>query len=144
MRRTLRELKEQTIPEEEHEWDKRKIAFAVAFAVFLIGVEYYFNVFSAGKEAITSVLGVEFKRPEVKRPAVSNNNQKGKPPSIQEIKSAVESKVEDIQKEVKNLDFNEIASSSPQIQKIIKDIKALEKYPSNQAKQICENICKSL
>lgn len=143
MRRTLRELKDQAIPEEEHEWDKKKIAVAVVFAVLFIGVGYYLNWFNAGKEALTSVLGVEFKRPEVKRtePKKIGDVQ---PPSIEEVKSAVQSKVEDIQKDVKSLDFNEIASSSPQIQKIINDIKALEKYPSNQAKQICENICKSL
>jgi hypothetical protein len=34
----------------------------------------------------------------------------------------------------------EIASSSPQMQKILNDIKSLEQYPANQAKEFCRQI----
>src|SRR4030065_2460583 len=45
---------------------------------------------------------------------------------VNEIKSAVEDKIGVIQEEAKDIDLAEVASSSPQIQKIIKDLKSLE------------------
>jgi hypothetical protein len=35
----------------------------------------------------------------------------------------------------------EVASSSPQVQKILNDIKALQQYPANQIKDLCRKIC---
>ena len=63
---------------------------------------------------------------------------------VNEIKSAVEDKIEVIQEEAKDIDLAEVASSSPQIQKIIKDLKSLENYPADQAKSLCEKICSGL
>ncbi|OGH06412.1 MAG: hypothetical protein A2W22_06425 [Candidatus Levybacteria bacterium RBG_16_35_11] len=63
---------------------------------------------------------------------------------VNEIKSAVEDKIGVIQEEAKDIDLAEVASSSPQIQKIIKDLKSLENYPADQAKSLCEKICSGL
>jgi len=43
-----------------------------------------------------------------------------------------------IQKELSKLPLSEIATSSPQIQKIIHDLQTL---PREQAKIICQNLC---
>ncbi|MFH1186754.1 MAG: hypothetical protein V1697_01115 [Candidatus Levyibacteriota bacterium] len=66
------------------------------------------------------------------------------PEEIPDIKKAVQEKVESIKKEALKIDVIEIASSSPQVQKVINDLKDLEKYPSSQAKSMCNNICDSL
>lgn len=60
------------------------------------------------------------------------------------IRETVEDRLESIKEEVMDLKPLDIATSSPQVQKIIKDIQSLEQYPRNQAKEICEDICKSL
>lgn len=49
-----------------------------------------------------------------------------------------------IQQEINGLPFAEVASSSPEIQKLLHDVQGLSKYPVGQAKMICENICKSI
>lgn len=53
-------------------------------------------------------------------------------------------KLNGIKEEVDSIDIAEIASSSPQIQKVISDLKNLQNLPENQAKEACYNICKSL
>lgn len=49
-----------------------------------------------------------------------------------------------IKAEVMGLDIQEVASSSPQVQKLINDIKGFKDLPKNQAKQFCEQVCSGL
>ncbi|OGH08692.1 MAG: hypothetical protein A2152_00705 [Candidatus Levybacteria bacterium RBG_16_35_6] len=63
---------------------------------------------------------------------------------VKEIKGAVSEQIETIQEEAKNIDLAEVASSSPQVQKIINDIKSIENYPSDKAKSLCEQVCSGL
>lgn len=56
----------------------------------------------------------------------------------------VSEKLEALKKEAGKIDVDQIASSSPQIQKVLNDLKALEKVPQNQAKNMCLNICNTL
>ncbi len=49
-----------------------------------------------------------------------------------------------IKQNVDNLNVVDVATSSPQIQKLINDIKSLENVPKNQAKGACERICQGL
>lgn len=53
-------------------------------------------------------------------------------------------KLEVVIKEVLHLELDDIASSSPQIQRVLGEIKALGKYPRNQAKDLCQKICSGL
>lgn len=57
------------------------------------------------------------------------------------VQEALSEKLQSLKKEVTGLNIVEIASSSPQVQKILNDIKTLEQYPVNQAKEICRQIC---
>ena len=57
------------------------------------------------------------------------------------MQKAVAEKIESLKQDVRGLNIVEIASSSPQVQKILNDIKFLEQYPANQAKEICKKIC---
>lgn len=65
-------------------------------------------------------------------------------PSASNIPNSLQQKLDYIKQEVSKLDIKDIASSSPQVQKLIKDLNSLKEYPSNQAKEICEKICSSL
>lgn len=56
----------------------------------------------------------------------------------------LQQKLADIQQQVSKLNIADIASASPQVQKLIKDLNALKDYPSNQAKDICQKICSGL
>lgn len=59
-------------------------------------------------------------------------------------KELVEQKLEEVKKQVGTLSITEIASSSPQIQKVLQDLKSLEEYPHNQVKETCLKLCGSL
>lgn len=65
-------------------------------------------------------------------------------PSASHLQNSLQQKLDSIKQEASKLDIAEIASSSPQIQKLIKDLNALKDYPSNQIKDVCQNICNSL
>lgn len=57
------------------------------------------------------------------------------------VQEALKEKIEDIKKDVEGINVVDIASSSPQIQKILNDVRALEQYPKNQFQDICKKIC---
>ncbi|MCL4353061.1 hypothetical protein M1615_01150 [Patescibacteria group bacterium] len=66
------------------------------------------------------------------------------PPSSENIQSSLKDRVSQLKQEVSNLNVLEVASSSSQVQKVLQDVKSLEQYPHNQAKEACLNICNSL
>ena len=65
-------------------------------------------------------------------------------PSTSKLQNSLQQKLDSIKQEVSKIDIAEIASSSPQIQKLIKDLNALKDYPGNQIKDICQKICSGL
>ena len=60
------------------------------------------------------------------------------------LEGVVQKQIESIKKEVNTINIAEIASSSSQIQKIINDVKSLEKLPQSQVKDACFRICGGL
>jgi hypothetical protein len=119
-------------PREELQWDKKKILLFLIAAVLLIGI---------GFEAKDVILGtniapsVSIPKPDVKGAAtqVSSN-----------IKNSVQDQLDNLKTEAQNVDLVQIASSSPQVQKVINDLKAVQDYPKNQLKATCEQICNGL
>lgn len=119
---------------EEFEWNKRRIAIGLIILTALVigAVELKGYLSGTGK----NVLGESAvpKSSEVKKPDV-------KAPDIQ---TEIGPKIEEIKKNIENLDANEIASSSPQIQKVLQDIQGIKDLPANQAKDACLKICGGL
>ncbi len=117
----------------EESWNKKRILIAT-LAVFTIGGAVYTfrgsifpNFFSSNnKQEMPS-----------KESVLSTKSE----PSVQE---ALGKQIESIKKEINTINIDEIASSSPQIQKIINDVKSLEKLPQSQLKNACLNICGGL
>lgn len=112
-------------------WNKKRI-FAALFLVILLAVGLYFfrtRIFGLiSFDHLISVKGV-------------NTKEDNKDFNIQQ---AVKDSLFKLKQEVSGLDIVEIASSSPQVQKIINDIKALQQIPNNQVKNICKTFCGGL
>jgi hypothetical protein len=118
-------------PKEPEQWDKKKILLFLIAAVVLIGI---------GFEVKDLVLGTNIK-PSA---SVTKPDIKGAATQIApNIKNSVQDQLNNLKTEAQNVDLVEIASSSPQVQKVINDLKALQNYPKNQVKATCEQICNS-
>jgi hypothetical protein len=112
-------------------WNKKRIFIAIFLLLLLAIGGYLFKTRILG--ANSSQLGESVKgiaTEEIASPEVKTN-----------IQEAVREKIDNLKQEVSGLDIVEIASSSPQVQKILNDIKSLEQYPTNQLKEICRKIC---
>jgi len=117
----------------EESWNKKRI-FAAIFLIVLLAIGGY--LFK------TRVLDTDLSPQNLKsvKGKASKEERKKEDLGIQ-IQEAVKEKINSLKQEASSLNIAEVASSSPQIQKIINDIKALEQYPTNQAKEICKQIC---
>lgn len=116
-------------------YDKKKIAVAIVI-VFLV-----FGAFIAFKQ-------MYFPTPrKVTAPSVEGMQTSNSPsktsfslPNVNDLQG----KVNEIKDQVSHIDVAEIASSSPQVQDIIKQINNLPNLPRNVAKQVCQELCKKL
>lgn len=122
---TVREVKT------NKEWDIKKLILVSLFLAGILAVFLFFKFyfFADSNKALKEVKGQE------SRSRVINTDN---------IQEAVKGQMDSIKEQAENINITDIATSSPQVQKIIKDIQALENYPSNQARSMCENLCKSL
>ncbi|MBI2028280.1 MAG: hypothetical protein HYT07_01595 [Candidatus Levybacteria bacterium] len=119
-------------------WNKKRIFIAI-FLIILLGIGTYF--------LITKILEGKINFFNAK-PSESPKSVKGisvveDKPSF-DIEKALKEKIDELKKEASKIDVEEIASSSPQIQKLIKDLNSLKEYPTNQAKEICQKVCSGL
>lgn len=115
-------------------WNKKRIFIAVFLLTLLVLGGYFFKTKVLNEDSAQiakSVKGTNI---------IDNNIEPDLKTNIQE---AVKEKINNLKQEVSSLDILEIASSSPQVQKILRDIKSLEQYPVNQARDMCKKICES-
>lgn len=115
---------------QDEEWDKKKIAAALVALLALLGTGAYYANTHIFKQSTPTVASIK------KDVAGAETSIKLSLP-----KEELQNKLEDIKEQVTNINVLEIASSSPQIQKVLNDIKSLESYPRNQAKEMCKKIC---
>lgn len=116
--------------EDQRDWDRKKILIAFIVLVFLA-----FAAFSQ-KDSLLPVEDIDVKgvseSVREQNPEVSNATQRAR------------DRIDEIKEDVNNLNIVDVATSSPQIQKVINDIKVLENLPRDQAKSACEKICSGL
>jgi len=118
----------------EWQWDKKRILIISFFALVLGLIAWELKgVLIPGS---SSILGEKSQIGRVEKPDI-------KAPSIN-FSADVGSKVEDIKENIENLSPEEIASSSPQIQKVLNDIGQIRNLPINQAREACLKVCSSL
>ena len=125
-------------------WNKKKILITLLIVVLLIGFGAKTFVLSKNKDFFSvhtvptflkSVMGVNTQKDKEKGESTKKNT------SSLPIQAVIKEKLDDLKKEVNSLNVVDIASSSPQIQKIINDLNSLKEYPANEAKEICKQIC---
>jgi len=117
---------------QEESWNKKRIFIAISLLVLLIAGGYLFK---------TRVLSIDSSQVEKSVKGISAREENTELEFKVSVQEAVKEKIDSIKQEVSGLDVLEIASSSPQVQKILKDIKSLEQYPKNQLQEICRQIC---
>jgi hypothetical protein len=118
-------------PKDEVQWDKKKIILFTIAAIALISI---------GFEAKDLILGKSISAPV----AVSTRDVKGTATQVlPDIKNSVQSQLDTLKQEAQGIDLVQIASSSPQVQKVVNDLRALQDYPKNQVKATCQQICNS-
>ncbi len=117
--------------------DKKRI-FILVFIIIIVGLlGYSAKTLLLGKNKF-NLLGKSVK-------GISTQKQENASlPSASSLQNSLQQKLGDIQQQVSKLDIADIASSSPQVQKLINDLNALKEYPSNQIKDICQKFCSGL
>lgn len=118
-------------------WNFRRIIFAVLSFVIIIGTGLFFldkefKNFSADKKTVESkVLGL------------TEENKSGKEEiNLPFEKKDVENVVTQIKENIETITPESIASASPEIQKVLNDIKAIENYKKEPVNVICDIVCK--
>ena len=123
---------------EESQWDKRKIILFSIAVVALLGIGYELRAMVLN---INSQVPVDSKvktQPGVKGASTQNQSP------VQDFKQNVQNQISGLKNEAQNINLIDIASSSPQVQKVIRDLKALQNYPSDQLKETCQKVCNGL
>ncbi len=122
--------------DQEFEWDKKRILIGLGILTVVVIAGFELKGLFLNKNG--NVLGETDinKSSEIEKPEV-------RPPNIN-FKSEVDSTIADIKKNIGQLDTREIASSSPQIQKVLQDIQGIKDLPSSQAKEMCLKICSGI
>ena len=122
--------------EQDFEWDKKRILIGLSiFAVIVIAAFELKGLFLNKNGNVLGETNIN-RSSEIEKPNV-------KPPNIN-FKSEVGSTIADIKKNIGQLDTREVASSSPQIQKVLQDIQGIKDLPSSQAKEMCLKICSGI
>ena len=116
------------VTKQESEWDKKRIILVTIIVIILLIL---------GFSAKNAILGSSYNKPLVSQSITTSN-----PPLS--IKKSAQDQIYALKQEASNINLVDVATSSPQVQKIINDLKAIKDYPNNQLKQTCINLCSKL
>jgi hypothetical protein len=116
-------------------WSILKISVAVFIVIAGIVAFFYFNKSARDMFLPTSVTHMQVKGVSTEK--VATNSSRLSPKSVQD-------KINEIKKEIQNINVVDVTTHSPQAQKVMNDLKSLEGVPGTQAKNVCESICKGL
>lgn len=123
-------------------WDKKKIVLTILISILLVvgglGLKKYVLGEATQGEILQNSESKDVKGANVSAaPTISL-------PSARQIGEGVGQNINNIKQEINNMNVADLATTSPQVKKILDDIKALPNYPANQAKEICLNLCNGL
>ena len=124
----MKEAKKEVI-----EWDRKRIILFTFGLVLLLGI---------GLVVKDMMLGSKTSNTSSAATSVKGANTEISP--LPDIKQGIQNQIDSLKTEAQNIDLIDVATSSPQVQKVINDLKAIQDYPKNQLKQTCENICNKL
>ncbi|OGH37537.1 MAG: hypothetical protein A3B44_03005 [Candidatus Levybacteria bacterium RIFCSPLOWO2_01_FULL_38_21] len=112
----------------EESWNKKKVGITLIILLLLVGSAVYL---------LRNSLFFDTKSERAQ-------NQKVLSASDQSLEDIIQRQVQAIKQQAANINVEEIASSSPQIQNLINDLKALQNLPSSKVKEACFKICSGL
>ena len=115
------------------EWDKLKIALFTILVFLLLFAGYQIKTLTLNQNQNPST-AVET---NVKESPMVNSNT----PSF---KNTIQQNIEDLKKEAGSINVEDLATSSPQVQKVINDLKSLQNLPQSRLKEACFKICNGL
>lgn len=121
-------------------WNKKRVIFAILVILFLIigGLELKAYVLDSDNSNSVSNPKADVRGTNVSpSPTIDL-------PSAESIGQGAIQNLNNIKQEINNINVQDLATSSPQIQKIVNDIKALPSVPGQQAKDICLKVCNGL
>lgn len=129
---------EHSIEVQESEWDKKRIILGVFALVIVLGGALY------GAKVLGLTETPDSQSTKSVAAAETQATQTVSHVSTGDIKQTIDTQIASLQQQVQQLSPQDLASSSPQVQKIMQDIKALQAYPHDQAKQYCLSLCNGL
>ena len=129
-------MKKENEVEQNQEWDLKRIV--IAAALIIVGVVVVLDVKHSFLDQNQGILGaaIQNKPVEVIKPNIKSPNLN--------VSSQIGDKIDQIKSNVSNIDPAQIATSSPQIQKVLRDIQGIKDLPADQAKQQCLKICSGI
>jgi flagellar basal body-associated protein FliL len=128
-------MKEQK-KKEEVVWDKKKIIMFLVVVFFILIGAYELKLMILGEDLGPKALENSYQQ-NVRGVSIQE-------PPQESLRTNVQEQINNLKEDAQNINVVEIASSSPQVQKIINDLKAIQNYPSNQIKEVCEKVCSGL
>jgi hypothetical protein len=127
-RKIIKEIKDADVKEAEivTSWSKKKIAVAIFLVIVLIFVGVY-----GVKSLIDNTNRVLEEKVSQERPQLPLPNQKN-----------IEGIISNAKNNLSKIDADNVASSQPQIQKVIDDLRQLTTASASAKSLICGTICK--
>ena len=121
---------EQKQTKKKEEWDKKKIILVSVLVFVSLTLGYLLKDY---------LLGTPLKNNQV----TFSKKVKGLSAQI-DFRKNVGEQINNLKNEAQSINLADVATSSPQIQKVINDLKAIQNYPNNQIKDACMRICGNL
>jgi len=127
----------------EESWNKKRIFLGLSILVILIASLVTFKILVLDKNQNFSQGLVKKTATAIKGANTSVNTPKNDS-AISGLKINIQDQINAIKQEASGIDIAEIATSSPQVQKVLKDIQAIQNLPKDKAKSFCEQVCSGL
>ena len=127
----------------EESWNKKRIIIGLVFLFAAVAGLTAFKVLVLDKNQNFPQAFVKNTVTTVKG-ANTSENIPGNDSTVSGLETNIQDQINTIKQEASNINLTEIATSSPQVQKVIDDIKSIQNLQRSQAKSFCEQVCSGL
>lgn len=127
----------------EETWNKKRLFLgAIALILLIAGlVSFKILVLDINQNSSQKPISKSSKSVKGESTDVNSSSQEN---AASGLKNNIQDQLNAIKQEASSINLAEVATSSPQVQKVIDDIKSIQNLPRNQAKGFCEQICSGL
>ncbi len=127
----------------EESWNKKRIIIGLVFLFAAVAGLTAFKILVLDKNQ-NFPQNLALKNSKSVEGANTNVNSLTQDNTASNLKTNIQDQLNTIKQEASGINLAEIATSSPQVQKVIDDIKSIQNLPRNQAKDFCEQVCSGL